>query len=511
MARTPTNEQQACIDAVSQGIPLLKIVAVAGSGKTSTLEMTALANEKPSIYLAFNRVTATEGAARFPKHVTCQTTHSVAFKATGLPLKDKLSRPKGKYVNVAGSGSEIARYYDIATYESSAGAVLPSAFLGLLAKQTVANFECSSDPELTMNHVPMAVLKEKLAITPESVNNVRSMLFKVAKELWKDRINPRSPVLATHDTYLKLFQLSKPKLKGFDIIYVDEFQDTTPCVLDIVMNQKDNAQIVMVGDPRQAIYGWRGAVNAMEMVEAKTLTLSQSFRYGKDVAEVAGFVLESPDMVKGNPSIDSYAAYTGLVDRSQQYCRLFRTNAALLSNAVDSIINGEKVSFEIDIGGFVRMLQSAEALYYNKMKGVKHESIIPFDCWDALKVESQDDGELKRIANVVESKLAPQWISVLQSHVNPEVPDVIFTTAHKSKGREFEQVVLESDFKSPYNSEGEFTGLITEEQNLLYVAVTRAIHKLEYNDTTNEIIKYHMEGELAPHQKRVEELKCKSQ
>jgi hypothetical protein len=55
------------------------------------------------------------------------------------------------------------------------------------------------------------------------------------------------------------------------VLYVDEFQDTTPCVLDIVMNQHSNGmKVVMVGDARQAIYGWRGAVNAMKMVDAPT-------------------------------------------------------------------------------------------------------------------------------------------------------------------------------------------------------------------------------------------------
>lgn len=35
-------------------------------------------------------------------------------------------------------------------------------------------------------------------------------------------------VVMTHDGYLKLYQLSRPKLKDFDCILIDEAQDLTP-------------------------------------------------------------------------------------------------------------------------------------------------------------------------------------------------------------------------------------------------------------------------------------------
>jgi superfamily I DNA/RNA helicase len=67
------------------------------------------------------------------------------------------------------------------------------------------------------------------------------------------------------------------------------------------------------------------------------------------------------------------------------------------------------------------------------------------------------------------------------------MPHVTFTTAHKSKGREFSQVIVEGDFKSALNEDGEFVGLAEEEQNLLYVACTRAINVLEYNKTVRGV------------------------
>lgn len=42
-------------------------------------------------------------------------------------------------------------------------------------------------------------------------------------------------VQGTHDTYLKTYQLRKPKIWGYDVILIDEAQDMTPgkCILDV--------------------------------------------------------------------------------------------------------------------------------------------------------------------------------------------------------------------------------------------------------------------------------------
>lgn len=491
--RTPTQQQQNCIAAaVDTAIRLLKIEACAGAGKTSTLEMMAVANPVPSIYLAFNKVTANEASERFPKHVTCKTTHSVAYAAFGVKLAraGKLERPRGRYVNVAGTGSEIARFFGIQPLRQAGEIVLSDAFIGLLVKITVARFEQSADKELTIAHTPYGELLEKQRATMFNISEAQKTVLHFARLLWAERTNMDSVVLASHDTYLKMFQLSKPVLAGFEVIYVDEFQDTTPCVLDIVMNQKDHAKIVMVGDARQAIYGWRGAVNAMQMVQAESRMLTKSFRYGQAVADVATTVLLGAMNITGNESINSKVGFGATVDRSKPHTRLFRTNAALLSAAIGEIQRGTKVSIEIDVKDFVKLLQSAVALKNEDKRNVKHDKVLPYNEWAELVEEGKHDPELGRIAKIIGNGQADQWIEVLESHKNASNPHVTFTTAHKSKGREFSQVIVESDFKSAYNENGEFVGLSEEEQNLLYVACTRAIDVLEYNQTVVEYIKH---------------------
>jgi hypothetical protein len=486
MARIPTKQQAACIEAASL-LDMVKIEACAGAGKTSTLTMMAESLPVPSLYLAFNKVTATEASEKFPKHVTCRTTHSLAYAAFGTKLQRKLSRPSGKYVNVGGTGSEIGRLYKLSPIELTKEEGLSQAYLGLLVRTTVARFEQSADAEIGVQHLPRGELMELKMKTGVSTAYAETIILKTAKALWKDRTDYGSVVLATHDTYLKMYQLSKPVLAGFDVLYVDEFQDTTPCVLDIVLQQEGRMKIVMVGDARQAIYGWRGAVNAMKMVRCESRSLTKSFRYGQAVADIATTVLEGAMKIEGNENIASTAAWE-CVDQSKPHTRLFRTNAALLAAAITEVQNGTEVRIEIDVKDFVKLLTSAVALCDGVMKDVKHDKLLPFRNWDAMVEESKHDPELARIAKVVKNGEAESWIATLSSHKNSDTPHVTFTTAHKSKGREFSQVIIEGDFKSCYTEDGEWKGLSEEEQNLLYVACTRAIDRLNINQTVAEYL-----------------------
>ena len=81
--------------------------------------------------------------------------------------------------------------------------------------------------------------------------------------------------------YLKVYQLQNPQILGYDCILVDEAQDITPgiksiytvliwhnnyiAIISVVQGQ--TCPKVFVGDPYQQIYGFRGAVNALDAIE----------------------------------------------------------------------------------------------------------------------------------------------------------------------------------------------------------------------------------------------------
>src|SRR5881396_2941944 len=110
----PTSEQRHILQ-LAKEYKTLKVIAGAGTGKTSTLVMMAEQDSRPTIYLAFNKAMAEEAKHRMPDHVVCKTTHSLAFSYFGFALMDagKLSRPEGGYVNVKGTGKEVAIAYHL--------------------------------------------------------------------------------------------------------------------------------------------------------------------------------------------------------------------------------------------------------------------------------------------------------------------------------------------------------------------------------------------------------------
>ncbi len=195
-------------------------------------------------------------------------------------------------------------------------------------------------------------------------------------------------------------------------------------------------------------------------------------------------------VIQGNETLPTKAGLAGfgLIDESKPYTRLFRTNGALLTSAVEAIRSGQKVAIEIDVKDFVKFMESANALYKRDLRNVKHDKMLPFQEWDDAKNESAHDPELKRMVKLIEEGKADDYIYLLSNFKNHPEPQITFTTAHKSKGREWHQVRIEGDFKDGYNEDGEWVGLSTEEQNLLYVACTRAQYVLEYNGVAQEYI-----------------------
>lgn len=484
----PTLEQQAAVGAIGTNHQL-KIVAGAGCSKTTTLSMVANATECRSLYLAFNKAMVEEAKLKFPRWVTVKTTHGLAYGVHGIGLSHKLKRPAGRYVNVCGTGSEISRHFRIGPLHLDSGKSVTAGGMGVAVKETVNRFEYSADKEISAKHVSFAPVGSLIHDTSFSRAEFEARIVGYARLLWKQRIDTQSPIMATHDTYLKLFQLGNPDLSGYDVLYLDESQDTNDCVIDIV--RKQSCKIVLVGDPRQQIYSWRGSVDAMRKFDCAETTLSTSFRFGQAVADIANAILSSREpsslQLKGWEKVDSKV--TRYLEEDVAHCRLYRTNAALIADGVDFIVAGRKVAMEIDVRDFVKVLESSMALFEGDMANVKHENILPFPTWDDLLTEAKlIGGELGRMATLVGSGEAEKVLQVLSSYTKPTHPELVLTTAHKSKGREFDTVVLADDFPSCYNNDGEWIGLTEMEENLLYVAATRARLHLVINSTVCEIL-----------------------
>lgn len=480
----PTDEQGKIIACNDEQIV---VNAYAGTGKTSTLcDYARYRPRKKFLYLAYNKAMQIEAAEKFGANVMTSTTHSLAYRSVGKKYSKKLGdlRP-----------FDIAKQFET-DYLSAKWAV-----------QTISNFFASADPGIKEIHLPPDVLSGVSAGT----------VIDLAKKVWLASANINEAGIAMpHDGYLKIFAMTKPDLSGqFDTILFDEAQDANPVTSQIVFGQ-NNMQKIVVGDRYQAIYGFRGAFNAMESFsesDASHFYLTRSFRFGPEIASVASRVLAAY-LGETRPLIGMREGkFSSTVDSKRPYTHIHRTNASLLRAAAWSA--ERSVPFSL-LGGvkayaFDRILD-VYRLYARDRQQIKDAMIRRFHDFASLQeyAELADDIQLKSIAKLVEEYrhdtpgmidlVTRRSIDISSIDNPPPVPPghrpncgtVTLTTAHRSKGLGFDQVLLSDDFSDLFDPD---TGNATEVQsrqdreeiNLIYVAATRAKHSLQLNDHLHKV------------------------
>jgi len=60
-----------------------------------------------------------------------------------------------------------------------------------------------------------------------------------------------------------MWQLTSPDIYGYDVIMLDEAQDCSECMRDILERQQRHTALVFVGDSHQQIYAFRKARDAL--------------------------------------------------------------------------------------------------------------------------------------------------------------------------------------------------------------------------------------------------------
>jgi len=205
-----------------------------------------------------------------------------------------------------------------------------------LVCKTLENFFSSADEELTIDHVPIWCKNSQgqrvMVEQSEKLNGVLE-----ASRLWDNMRKlgecKEEAYQMTHDGYLKLWQLSKPLLASFDAIFVDEAQDCTPAIMNIVLSQPCGK--IFVGDPHQQIYTFRGAVNALFTVpHTHVFYLTQSFRFGVEIAYVGATILDVCKRVRKKTLVGGNHQSGIRGDAKGQVALLSRTNANVFDEAV---------------------------------------------------------------------------------------------------------------------------------------------------------------------------------
>lgn len=473
----PTPEQYEAITLFLAG-GNVSVSALAGSGKTATLQfMAEAAPGRRGLYAAFNKALATEGAQKFAgTNVTSTTMHALAYRDFGARMQHRLSDREpvrwqekahvcgidGKYLLPASSGARTA--------------ALSRQQLVRATEATVKKFLNSDQPSIGAALVELPANIGELK--PKDEAQLRGAIVGFANKYWQDLQRQDGVLKFTHDCYLKMFELSAPELP-FDYILFDEAQDASPVITSILHQQK-NTQVVAVGDKNQAIYSWRGATNSMEAFGGAATALTTSFRFGQPIADVANDWLE---LLGSDLRVSGLPGKPASVWASQRTPEavLTRTNAGALSELVQSQtagiptgIAGERKAKEL------RSLAAAAKNLQDK-GWTSHPELSSFHAWaEVADFADSDDGEdLKPFVDIVDKFGAGQVVSIIDSCVPTGQARTVVSTAHVAKGLEWLHVRISDDFRDPGDRGGAPKALPAEEARLAYVAVTRPTRHLD--------------------------------
>ncbi|XP_041939622.1 F-box DNA helicase 1-like [Alosa sapidissima] len=514
-----TPEQQQILNHNTEEDHVVKIMAFAGTGKTTTL--VRYAEQRPSLrflYVVFNKSAQMQAQSIFPDNVSCKTIHSLAHAAVGQRYRDKLIPS----LNI------LAVFWVLPKGERS-------IVRARLVTQTINNFWASTDPHMDNQHVPGCTSDDKPHKEREILENA-CCIWDRMKEVEN---TPEAAYHMYHDGYLKLWQLEGSQIKHdehYDVIFIDDAQDCTPVMLHILLSQP--CAKILVGDPHQHIYSFRGAINNLNTIQHTHIYyLTQSFRFGPEIAYVGVTILEvgkdvKKTMVGGNQrdsvrgqDVEMRQRYqTGVGGADGRLAILSRTNASIFHEAVR--LTGLNPTSRIYIIGGIKAFGLSTIRDIWALKQREHGLNLPIEsdfirlfsegAMDGLKgyaglcqYAEKDDKELMWKITVVNKygKCILELVEQIRSQQCRQQcdADFILSSVHKAKGLEFDTVFITDDFRAlqalPAQEQGGNQSIIEEDEwNLIYVAVTRAKRTVFITRTITNILaragEYFLRSEL---------------
>lgn len=494
-----TDEQISAVELAKTGSNM-KLSAYAGAGKTSTLVSIAQALEmqnKSGYYLAFNRDIANEASKKMPRNVFSSTFHALALNFSPQWVKNKLRLPvmypkefASRY-RLAPMQVNMVRENFLTKLKTIKKGTLSVTSQKYIVDKALTHFMKTAALEPKIDHVKYVVDKYS-SVAPSDADYVADILLRVVQNVWSDYIDPNIGVRISHDCYLKLWAMSNPILNT-DFILFDEAQDADPIMYQVLVNQR--CQVIYVGDQYQQIYSWRGAVNMMQRLDNLNMParfITKSFRFSPVLANYANPVLQymgAKADIRGLENLDTVIDFTN-AEPTDVDAILTRTNMTAIEILFDYAKLGKVgVARNIDLEDTLNLLKAIDAFKQDSSTGRTHNILKWFSDFDELLAyqhEYPSDRDILPTLQIYQNFGLAGSTEIISRCIRAERTeeyDFIVTTAHRSKGLEFDNVMLADDFTRQFeNAEGLSMESISqtndEELRLLYVAVTRAKKKL---------------------------------
>jgi superfamily I DNA/RNA helicase len=509
----PSEYQSAILDRFNRTNDNLIIQACAGSGKTTLLEMLAGLVPKgiDAIAVAFNKSIAEEFKNRLPAYVECKTLHGVgmsscrkAFAGQNIQVDaKKYDKVIGKIVDAINVYEHVSKHrkdlpprikreYVVERFPMLARWKLPKA-IGLIHANMVDAEDFRAILEVIEDY--------DIRLADDLVSLIPIVISEMRKEMTVLHFDDMLDHPLTHGY----------PLPQFDLVMVDEAQDLNPQQMELVSRiMKPSGRIIVVGDRYQAIYLFRGAsrtsmdtlANRFNCVE---LPLSFCYRCGSDIVKQAQDVV-GEEVIQSPPDqhIGS-VVYRGpeywdetLFSMTSSDLVICRTNAPLIKpcltlirygqaatvmggdlgkrliNLIDELQSKNKLE-ENNLIGFLNCLKEWEINEVDKALDKNKESLAEYfqDIAQTIRAFCQED-EITTVKQVKET--------INKIFSDSETGEVKFSSIHKSKGLQAKRVIYlgPENVPHPMALRSSAPGSIQQEHNLDYVAKTRAIDELIY-------------------------------
>jgi len=496
MAFAPTAQQAAFLSALTSTSSNLALIARAGCGKTSTIllgvdALAAIAPNAEVLVCAFNKAIAEEVSSKLKaaghtdwRKIQTSTLHALGYGLIKFAFKSEVDSKKVDRL-IDNQEAPIyqfcrAQIKQLVGYAKGAGfGFFPTSQIGdigawyaLADHFDVNGFEDTSDLDSVIEAAQI-IYRQSLAQT-NVVDFDDMILFPLVKNL---RVR-----------------------FGKDIVFVDEAQDLSPARQALIRKfvKPHTGRMIIVGDDRQAIYGFSGAdaealPNMIEALNATVLPLSVTWRCPKAVVAVAQQYVQDIEAAPEAPEGAVQRLDALPDDMAVGDAILCRNTAPLIDLAYSLIRQGKPARVEgRAIGEGLKALArrwkvTTTSALINKLDTYKDREIQKAMAkGQDQKIEEIED-RVATLLHIIAAVTAKGHTSVdaVVAFIDDLFSDdvsgaIVLATYHRSKGREWNRVFLFEHAARCPSKAARQAWQLQQEANLAYVAVTRAQHTLAF-------------------------------
>jgi superfamily I DNA/RNA helicase len=487
VARSWSPQQDAIFDWFAAGAGHLVIRARAGTGKTTTIiEGIDRAPESKILLCAFNKRIQEELQRRITNpNAQAKTLHAVGFACVArfwerIPVAKGNARAVALAERVCGGAAPDAIKGLVAKLHTKGREMAPHAMNTGDLTDIAIDFDCEPDEKWADDGFDLAYVENRALAAMDLAASTKPVDTGID---FADMI-----YLPIRNRWLRPTQR---------LVVVDEGQDMNGAQLEIARGVCDG-RLCIVGDNRQAIYAFRGADSeALDRLKAELgaaeLGLTVTYRCGHAIVEAAARLV--PDFTaapsNGPGEIVSVAEPTMVTDAAPGDFILSRKNAPLASVAMALIRAQKRVRIAgRDIGAgllaIVRKLAKGHAA--NSIPELL-ERIARWQDREVARAIKADRAErAENVRDQAETLIVlcegVAGVRELEARIEALFTDdglgaagvITCSSVHKAKGLEADRVYVLRDTLYPTPPRGAKVqpGRFIEEQNIEYVAITRA-------------------------------------